>query len=64
MNVDNAEDLALLNVDEDEALYEVESILDVRRHYGRLEFLIKWKNYDDRWYVKIRNGCSTHSVCY
>ncbi|KAI7877261.1 hypothetical protein K492DRAFT_209787 [Lichtheimia hyalospora FSU 10163] len=37
---------------DEDVLYEVESIKDMRAYEGgQRMFLIKWKNYDDRWYV-------------
>ena len=29
----------------DEEEYEVEKILDKRKHYGKIQYLIKWKGY-------------------
>ena len=37
---------------DDEDQYEVETILQHRRHHGELEFLIRWKGFDaseDLW---------------
>lgn len=33
---------------EDEPEYEVEKILDSRIRWRRMEYLVKWKGYDDR----------------
>lgn len=46
---------------DEDVLYEVESIKDMRAlEGGQRMFLIKWKNYDDRWYVMRHSAMATY----
>ncbi|KAI9315811.1 hypothetical protein BX666DRAFT_1951693 [Dichotomocladium elegans] len=50
--MDSAEGNTLSNHEEDQ-VFEVENILDMREMNGEKQYLIKWKNYDDRCRVWI-----------
>ena len=44
----------------DEVEYEVEEILDKRKHYGKIQYLIKWKGYplsEASWEPKENLNC-------
>jgi len=38
-------DPSLPNIINGEEEYEVEEILDKRKHYGKVQYLVKWKSY-------------------
>ena len=42
---ENAELIDRLEVESDQNIYEVESIMDSRQHNNRLEYLVKWEGY-------------------
>ena len=44
----------------DEEEYEVEEILDKRKHYGKIQYLIKWKGYplsEASWELEENLNC-------
>jgi len=44
----------------DEEEYEVEEILDKRKHYGKVQYLVKWKGYplsEASWEPLINLNC-------
>ena len=45
-------ELSSLIIIDDEKKWEMNNILNVRRHYRRIQFLVKWKNHDEdrTWY--------------
>jgi len=48
-----------ISINEEEE-FEVEEILDVRKHYGKTQYLIKWKGYplsDASWEPKSNLNC-------
>ena len=44
----------------DEEEFEVEEILDKRKHYGKIQYLIKWKGYplsEESWEPENNLNC-------
>lgn len=42
-------------IEEEEGVYEVEKVLEKRFRKGRVEYFVKWKNYDETTWEPVKN---------